>query len=59
MDAMMKACTKPHAIAHMVTGAGVGILLVGLVPSLGANATMIGIIVVVAGMAYDFMVNKG
>ncbi|MBI3282936.1 hypothetical protein HYZ70_02565 [Candidatus Curtissbacteria bacterium] len=59
MDAMMKACMKPHAIAHLVTGAGVGILVLALIPSLAANALVIGIIVVVAGVAYDFMVNKG
>lgn len=59
MDAMMKSCMKPHAIAHLVTGAGVGILVLALVPSLAANALVIGIIVAVAGLAYDFMVNKG
>lgn len=59
MDAMMKACMKPHGIAHLVTGAGVGILVLGLVPALVANAVVIGIIVAVVGIAYDFMVNKG
>ena len=59
MDALIKACTKPHAIAHLVTGAGIGILVLALVPSLVANALVIGIIVVVVGMVYDLMVNKG
>jgi len=59
MDALIKACTKPHAIAHLVTGAGIGMLVLALVPSLVANALVIGIIVVVVGMVYDLMVNKG
>jgi len=59
MDALIKACTKPHAVAHLVSGAGIGLILVGLVPALEVNALILGIIVLVAGMAYDFMVNKG
>ena len=59
MEAMMKACTKPHAIAHMVSGAGLGILIVGLIPSLAANAATIGVIVLIAGVVYDFAAKKG
>lgn len=59
MDALIKACMKPHGLAHLVTGAGVGILILGLVPTLAANAVVIGIIVAVVGIVYDLMVNKG
>ena len=58
-DAKMKECMKPHALAHLVTGLGVGLVLVGLIPALGANALLLGIIALVAGIAWDYSVNKG
>ena len=59
MAVMMKACTQPHALAHMVTGLGVGLLVVGLVPTLAASGVVLGIIVIVLGVLFDMMVNKG
>lgn len=58
MDKKLKECMKPHALAHSVSGLGVGLILVALVPSLVGNALMLGIIVLVAGIVFDFMVNK-
>ena len=58
MDKKMKQCMKPHALAHSVSGLGVGLILVALIPSLTANALTLGIIVLVAGIVFDFMVNK-
>lgn len=49
---------KPHALMHLVTGAGLGLLLVGLVPDLAASAMTYGLVVVVVGVVGDFMVNK-
>lgn len=58
MDKKMKECMKPHALAHSVMGVGLGLVLVVLVPSLVANALMLGIILVVAAIVFDMMVNK-
>ncbi len=57
MQAKFKECTKPHALAHSVTGAGVGLLAVALVPALVANALILGAVLLVAGIAWDFVVN--
>lgn len=59
MDKMMKECMKPHAIAHLVTGAGIALLLSSYVSAVSANAMVLGIIALVGGIAYDMMVNKG
>lgn len=58
MEKKMKECMKPHALMHLVTGAGLGLLLVGLVPDLAASAMTYGLVVVVVGVVGDFMVNK-
>ena len=59
MDAMMKECMKPHALAHMMAGLGVGFILVGLFPTLGASALMLGLLVLVLAMVADYaMQNK-
>jgi len=51
---------KPHALMHSLTGLGIGLLLAGLLPTVlaGNNGIILGIIVVVAGVLGDFMVNK-
>lgn len=59
MDAKMKACMTPHALSHILTGIGVGLVLVGLFSGLVAQALTLGIIVVIAGIVIDFTVNKG
>lgn len=59
MEAKMKACMTPHALTHVLTGIGVGLLLVGLFSSLAVQAVTLGIIVVIAGVVIDFTVNKG
>lgn len=59
MEAKMKACMTPHALTHVLTGIGVGLLLVGLFPGLAVQAVTLGIIVVIAGVVIDFTVNKG
>lgn len=59
MSAMMKECTKPHPLMHSLAGIGLGILLVGLVPALSGNGVVLGLILVVAGIVGDMMVNKG
>ncbi|OGD84512.1 hypothetical protein A3B51_02330 [Candidatus Curtissbacteria bacterium RIFCSPLOWO2_01_FULL_41_18] len=59
MEAKIKACTTPHALTHILTGIGIGLLLVGLFSSLAVQAVTLGIIVVIAGIVIDFTVNKG
>ena len=59
MDKKFKECMKPHSLAHMVTGAGLMLILVSLIPALAANALIIGVVVLIAGVGYDLMVNKG
>lgn len=54
----MKECMKPHAIVHSVTGLGVGLILVALIPALVTNALVFGIIVVLAALGYDYFFIK-
>ncbi|MBI4067781.1 hypothetical protein HY407_05350 [Candidatus Gottesmanbacteria bacterium] len=57
MDKMMKECMKPHALAHMVTGFGLALVVVALWPSIGAMGLWLGVVVVVVGMVWDMSVN--
>lgn len=59
MDKKIKACLKPHALAHSLAGLGVGFLLLAWMPALAMNALMIGVVAVVVAVVWDFMVNKG
>lgn len=59
MDAKMKACLTPHAMTHSLAGVGIGLLLAGLVSGLATQGVLLGIIVLVAAIAIDFVVNKG
>lgn len=54
----MKECMKPHAITHTATGIGLGLVLVALIPALVSNALVLGLIIVVAGAAYDYFMIK-
>lgn len=54
MNAMFKECTKPHGLAHLVSGAGVGLLVLYYVPSLGANLLMLGLVLLVVGFVWDY-----
>lgn len=60
MQGKLKECMKPHALAHSLTGFGVGLIVVNLVSSLyGQMGLWLGVILLVAGFAWDWMVNKG
>ncbi len=54
----LKECTKPHQVTHTVFGVGLGVLLVGLFPTLGAQAVVVGVVVAVAALAYDYFMVK-
>ena len=58
MNMDMKECMKPHALLHSLTGIGLGLILVALMPSLVGNALMLGVVVVVVGIVGDMMVKK-
>ena len=58
MDAMMKECTKPHSLVHILTGIGLGLVLVGLMPTLASNGLMYGVVLVVVAIVLDMMVQK-
>lgn len=58
MNFDMKACTQPHALLHSLTGIGLGLILVALMPSLVANALMLGVVAVVVGVVGEMMVKK-
>ncbi len=53
----MKECMKPHPLLHSVTGLGIGLFLVGIVPSLGGQmGVVLGIIFIVASVAGHYMI---
>lgn len=58
MDKMMKECMKPHALTHLVTGAGLGMLVVALIPDLAMWGWMGAVVVIVVGMVLDMMVQS-
>ena len=57
LNAMMKECTKPHALSHSVSGAGIALLVLYFVPALANYALILGVVLVVGGMAWDMMSN--
>lgn len=54
----MEECLKPHALLHTVTGVGLGLLLVAVMPSVVENAVMVGVVLVVAGVIGEFVWKK-
>lgn len=58
MEKMLKECTKPHQLLHLVSGVGLGMLILALVPDLALNAFTIGITLLVVGVAGEFVVLK-
>lgn len=56
-NAMFKECARPHALAHWVSGAGMGFLVLYFVPSLTANLLMLGVVLLVAAFVWELMVN--
>lgn len=49
---------KPHFLVHNLAGIGIGLILVSFIPVLVDNALMLGLVVFVAAVVGDFMVNK-
>jgi hypothetical protein len=57
LNARFKECMKPHSLAHSAWGAGVALLVLYFVPSLTAYLLLLGLVLLVGGLAWDFMVN--
>lgn len=57
MSELLKECTKPHALAHSVSGAGIGLLVLYFVPSLVSYLLVLGLVLLVGGVVWDFMSN--
>lgn len=51
-------CFKKHPMQHTLLGLGLGILLVGLIPDLGVNAVIIGLVVAVVAFASEFVLGQ-
>ena len=58
MDKMMKECMKPHALLHLVTGAGLGVLLSNWLGLAGNTGMWWGVGLVVLGMGSEFVFLK-
>ena len=57
VNAMIKECTKPHALNHMVSGAGIGFLVLYFVPSLTQYLLVLGVVLLLVAFAWEFMTN--
>lgn len=55
INKMLKQCMKPHPLLHSIAGIGLGLLLTALVPSLVVNAFTLGIVLIVVGVAGEFL----
>lgn len=60
MDKQMKECLKPHALLHIVTGIGLGIILTNWMASLyGQTGMIIGLFVVLASFLGELYLAGG
>ncbi len=56
-NALMKECTRPHALAHSVGGAGIALLVLYFVPALTSYMLVLGLVLLVGGVVWDFVSN--
>lgn len=54
---MIKECTKPHALSHTLEGAGIALLVLYFVPALFAYLLVLGLVLLIGGIAWDMMSN--
>lgn len=54
---MMKECTKPHSLAHSVSGAGLALLVLYFLPNLTPYLLVLGLVLLVGGALWDFASN--
>lgn len=58
LNKMMAECTKPHALVHMLTGIGLGMIFVGLFQGLFEMAVILGLLILAMGIFADFAVQS-
>lgn len=58
LNEMIKECTKPHPLLHTLSGVGLGLFLVGVLPGLYYSATVLGLILIIVGVGGEFMMKK-
>jgi hypothetical protein len=51
---MIKECTRPHALSHLVSGAGIALLVLYLLPTLMPYVLALGLILLIFGILWDF-----
>ncbi len=54
---MMKECTKPHVLAHSVSGAGLALLVLYLLPTLTPYLLVLGLVLLIGGVLWDLAAN--
>ena len=59
MDKMMKECTKPHALAHFVSGAGIALLVLYFLPTISPYILVLGLVLLIGGILWDFAAQGG
>ena len=57
MDKMMKECKKPHALSHSVSGAGLALLVIYLLPTLMPYLLVLGLVLLIGGVLWDVASN--
>jgi len=53
----VKECTRPHVLAHSVSGAGIALLVLYFVPALLSYLLVLGVVLLVGAIVWDFMSN--
>jgi hypothetical protein len=51
---MLKACTNSHALSHLVSGAGIALLVLYFLPTLMPYVLALGLILLIFGILWDF-----
>lgn len=55
MDQKMKDCFSTHSLIHSLTGLGIGLILVALIPALIQYALVVGVGLFVVAVVWDYM----
>ena len=58
MKADPKECFKKHPMLHLLTGLGIGLVLISFFPVLAANALMLGVIAIVVGIGTELLTGQ-
>lgn len=56
IDKMLKEWMKPQTLMHALTGVGLGMVVLALVPTLSSMGLTLGVVVVVVGLLGEMLV---